>query len=205
MGRGATIAGLVAGVLAVAVLVWPRRGGELGCAVGAARRGGRPRRPRGLRGSRAGPGTPRSLAPTSPQVAVALELLALALSAGAGLAESVEIVAERSPPAVRGDLLTVVSAVRWGWTWAQAWNLVDPCWAGARRAVVLAEAAGVAPGAPLARTAADLRAEHGIRLELAAARLGVRIVLPLGLAYLPAFVVLTVVPLVIALSAAVWA
>jgi len=136
---------------------------------------------------------------------VALELLALALSAGAGLAESVEIVAERSPPAVRGDLLTVVSAVRWGWTWAQAWNLVDPCWAGARRAVVLAEAAGVAPGAPLARTAADLRAEHGIRLELAAARLGVRIVLPLGLAYLPAFVVLTVVPLVIALSAAVWA
>ncbi len=122
---------------------------------------------------------------------MALELLALALSAGAGLAESVEIVAERSPPAVRGDLLTVVSAVRWGWTWAQAWDLVDPCWAGARRAVALAEAAGAAPGAPLARAAADLRAEHGIRLELAAARLGVRIVLPLGLAYLPAFVVLT--------------
>jgi pilus assembly protein TadC len=37
-------------------------------------------------------------------------------------------------------------------------------------------------------------------VEVAAARLGVRLVVPLGLAYLPAFVLTTVVPVVLALT-----
>lgn len=81
---------------------------------------------------------------------------------------------------------------------------VDDAWAPARRAMALADAAGVAPSAALRAAAADLRATQLQEMELAAARLGVTIVLPLGLAFLPAFVLLTVVPLVVALAGEVW-
>ena len=52
----------------------------------------------------------------------------------------------------------------------------------------------------LVDAAADLRREAVADVEVRAARLGVRLVLPLGLAYLPAFVLITVVPVVLALT-----
>ena len=89
--------------------------------------------------------------------------------------------------------------------WSVAWGAVGADWARARRAMALADAAGAAPSLALRRAAAQVRADQLQQLELAAARLGVAIVLPLGLAFLPAFVLLTVVPLVIAIAADVWA
>jgi pilus assembly protein TadC len=50
------------------------------------------------------------------------------------------------------------------------------------------------------RAAADLRAARREQAELAAARLGVRLVLPLGLAILPGFVLLAVVPIILGLA-----
>ncbi len=70
--------------------------------------------------------------------------------------------------------------------------------------MALADAAGVAPSVALRRAAADVRADQVQALELAAARVGVAIVLPLGLAFLPAFVLLTVIPLVVSLAGEVW-
>jgi pilus assembly protein TadC len=55
----------------------------------------------------------------------------------------------------------------------------------------------------VSRAAADVRAAWRERVELAAARLGVRLVLPLGLAVLPGFVLLAVVPIVLGLAASV--
>ncbi|HEX2706134.1 MAG TPA: hypothetical protein VHM65_10275 [Candidatus Lustribacter sp.] len=45
-----------------------------------------------------------------------------------------------------------------------------------------------------------MRADDTARADEAAARLGVRLVLPLGLAFLPAFGLTTVVPIVVALA-----
>jgi pilus assembly protein TadC len=64
----------------------------------------------------------------------------------------------------------------------------------------MAAAAGVPPAEVLVRAAAEVRRAEQQRLELATATLGVRIVLPLGLAFLPAFVLTTVVPIVLALA-----
>jgi len=51
----------------------------------------------------------------------------------------------------------------------------------------------------------DHRAAELAALDTAGARVGVRLVAPLGLAFLPAFVLTTVVPLVLALATQVLA
>ncbi len=102
-----------------------------------------------------------------------------------------QLVEERNQP-----LATVVAAVRWGVPWGQAWALAGAEWRRVGTAFALADQIGVAPTGPLARASADLRTAARHEGGLAAARLGVRLVLPLGLAFLPAFVLLTVVPLV---------
>lgn len=159
------------------------------------------------RGGAAGAGTRPNGIPDAPggmAVAAALDLLALVLTAGGGLVDAVDAVAATSRGPVREALTIVATAVRWGMPWPVAWEAVGPSWVSARRAMTLADAAGVAPAAALRRAAADVRAAQVQQLELAAAKLGVAIVLPLGLAFLPAFVLLTVVPLVVALAGEVW-
>jgi pilus assembly protein TadC len=64
----------------------------------------------------------------------------------------------------------------------------------------MAATAGVPPADVLARAAEEVRRAEQQRLEVATATLGVRIVLPLGLVFLPAFVLTTVVPIVLALA-----
>jgi len=58
----------------------------------------------------------------------------------------------------------------------------------------------VPPGDALAGAADEVRRREQQRLEVATATLGVRLVLPLGLIFLPAFILTTVVPVVLALA-----
>jgi pilus assembly protein TadC len=207
--------GLVALLVVGAVLVWPPRSARVVAHLtrldhpvrigwGAVREVDldRPVRAGGRSAVRTRHGRPD--APDAAAIADALELMALVLGAGSGVIDAVEAVARTSPAAVREDLTIVAAAVRWGMAWPVAWEAVGAAWTPARRAMALADAAGVAPAAALRGAAADLRAAQLQQVELAAARLGVTIVLPLGLAFLPAFVLLTVVPLVVALAGEVW-
>ena len=148
-----------------------------------------------------GPGSTR-LDPL--EVAATTDLLALVLRGGCGVVDGLEQVAAVSDDDVAADLASVAAAVRWGMPWARAWAAVGPGWSAVGRALVLADSLGVAPSDPLARAASDQRRDHGHRLEIDTARLGVRIVLPLGLAFLPAFVLLGLVPLVLALAGELW-
>jgi hypothetical protein len=83
----------------------------------------------------------------------------------------------------------------------------DVAWAGAPAAVAAVGAAlrvgwdaGSSPG-PLLRAAADrLRRERRAAARAAAGALGVRLTLPLGVCFLPAFVVLGLVPVVLGLA-----
>ena len=59
------------------------------------------------------------------------------------------------------------------------------------------------PGAALRAAAGTLRRERHVRALEAAARLGVRLVLPLGLCYLPAFVLVGLVPVIVSMAAGV--
>jgi Type II secretion system (T2SS), protein F len=71
------------------------------------------------------------------------------------------------------------------------------------RALVLAELSGAPAASVVVRAASDARAAARERMEFGAARLGVRLVLPLGLAVLPGFVLLAVAPIVLGLAASV--
>ena len=64
----------------------------------------------------------------------------------------------------------------------------------------MAATAGVPPADALVHAAEEVRRAERQRLEVATATLGIRIVLPLGLVFLPAFILTTVVPIVLALA-----
>ncbi|MFB9731555.1 MULTISPECIES: type II secretion system F family protein [Ornithinimicrobium] len=178
---------------AVAVLCWPARSPWLpGRATGL-----RPVRGRGAPGA-TGPGRPGARSPVL--VAEALELMALALRGGGSVTVAVRTVAGVLPGPLGEDLGVVAAALHGGEDPDRAWSAAHGCWRVGARALRLAQAAGVPPGQALVDAAADLRREAVADVEVRAARLGVRLVLPLGLAYLPAFVLITVVPVVLALT-----
>ncbi len=178
-----------AALVALAAALWPAR---------AAR--GLPASHRQSRGRSA-----ESPTETVGSVATALDLLALALGSGVPLVDAIAAVAERSGPVVRRDLSQVVAALRWGVDEYAAWSGLPEVWRPAGRALSLAAAAGVPPAALLRDASRDLRRQERAELDEAAARLGVRIVIPLGLCFLPAFALLTVVPAVAALAGQVLA
>lgn len=139
-------------------------------------------------------------APSAEAVASALALLALAFRSGLPTWQVLDAVADQSADDVSADLRQVAAALRWGADEHEAWASVDPAWAPAARAVSIAHRAGIAPAALLMKAADDTRRADLERLELAAAQVGVRLVLPLGLVLLPAFCLTTVVPLVVSLG-----
>ncbi len=143
---------------------------------------------------------PTSRVATILDVAVAGDLLALALDSGAGVDECLEAVAKRSGGLTSAHLATVAAGRRWGLSDETAWALVDPAWVGVARALHLASLAGVPPGRLLTAAAADLRAAEQHRVELAVSRLRVAVVLPLGACFLPAFVLTTILPVILALA-----
>lgn len=130
----------------------------------------------------------------------ALELIALALAGGSSVGAAAGTVAATLPGRHARELGAVAQALRGGEEPAEAWSAAGPHWAVARRSLDLAGQAGVPPAEALVQAARDLRRDAVADVEVAAARLGVRLVVPLGLFYLPAFVLTTVVPVVLALT-----
>lgn len=149
--------------------------------------------------SRGSPGADPGMPPVA-LVPETLDLLALALQGGASLGGAVRAVAATLPDDVGRELDEVGLALLSGADASDAWTRAGAAWAPARRCLEVAAEAGVSPGPSLRQAATDLRRAALTEVEVATARLGVRLVLPLGLAFLPAFVLTTVVPLVLALT-----
>ncbi len=141
----------------------------------------------------------RTVVPVA-EVAGVIDLLALTLRGGVGLVEAMEAVAVRVGGPLGLHLQTVAAAGRWGVEDAVAWASVPSAWQPAARALRMAASAGVPPADALAGAASQVRRCERQRLEVATATLGVRLVLPLGLVFLPAFILTTVVPMVLALA-----
>lgn len=165
------------------------------------------RRTRGNSGMRGRPGhtnSPRFGPRAAPEVAISevMELLALAIATGSAVVPAIEAVATVGGERRGAELARVAAALAWGYE-DRAWAAAGAEWAPVHRALSLAQRAGVPPADLLATAAADLRRDGAARLETAAARLGVRLVVPLGLLFLPAFILTTVIPIVLALATGV--
>ena len=130
--------------------------------------------------------------------ALVLDLAAAALSAGASLPGALQALGEALDE--RG--LTVVGrALLLGAEWDEAWQAPDDAAWRERRTRLEGCLRpgwedGASPTALLVGTAAALRAGRRAADEEAAERLAVRLVVPLGLCHLPAFVVLGIAPVV---------
>ncbi|MET1064152.1 MAG: type II secretion system F family protein [Arthrobacter sp.] len=134
--------------------------------------------------------------------AMMLELIGAMLDAGAGLGRALAVVAELATPEVRGPLRPVVAALAIGADWDTAWRSSEARPAGLlalHDALGFAALTGAPSSAILYAQAARLRRERFRTAEKEAAALGVKLVVPLGLCSLPAFVCLGVVPVLLAM------
>jgi pilus assembly protein TadC len=147
-----------------------------------------------------GASAPRARAPTSDEIAASMVLLSVALQSGSGVVEAIEHVAQVAPGVPAAELAVVAAGLRWGLAEDRAWAEVDARWSRTALALRMAREAGVPPSSLLVTGAEDLRSSRLAAIDIAAAGLGVRLVIPLGVAFLPAFVLTTVVPVVLALA-----
>ncbi|HSU46850.1 MAG TPA: type II secretion system F family protein [Arthrobacter sp.] len=134
--------------------------------------------------------------------AMMLELVAAMLDAGAGIGRALELVAGSAAPQYRESLRPVVSALAIGADWETAWRSSAvrlPQILELRDALGFAAVTGAPSSAILYAQAARLRRERFRAAEKRAASLGVKLVVPLGLCSLPAFICLGVVPVLLAL------
>lgn len=157
--------------------------------------------------------TPRSLLPEShtesglPALSPALylDLAATMLAAGLSVPAVLEQLSQLDEGRYRTELAVVVAKLYAGAHWEQAWGKHTP-----EGLVPVRDCLGVAletgaPSAQLVRVLADRQRRHRQRQhEKSAARLAVKLVVPLGVCSLPAFICVGVIPVLIALLPALF-
>jgi Flp pilus assembly protein TadB len=179
-----------AAAIGVALLVGGAAGAVLGLLAGAAVVVGVPRLQTEAQRSRR-----RELAQHAPLV---VDLLAACLASGASV-EAALAAASRAVPGAAGDVLaTATAALRMGADPLDVWRAVGelPELAPLSRAAARSAQTGAPLASLLPRVADDLRAARRSEAEARTRTAAVRLTAPLGAAFLPAFVLLGVVPVV---------
>ena len=134
--------------------------------------------------------------------AMMLELIGAMLDAGAGLGRSLELLVGRTDPDLRVHLRPVAAALALGTDWDTAWRGAPALPAeleALREALRFAALTGAPSSTLLYAQAARMRRQQFRAAERRAAALGVRLVVPLGLCSLPAFICLGIVPVLLAM------
>ncbi|MFE5871665.1 type II secretion system F family protein [Streptomyces roseifaciens] len=136
------------------------------------------------------------------QLPLAADLMAACLAAGAGPREAAEAVGVSLGGPVGERLARAAAEVRLGGDPATAWSRLGglPGARGLARCLERAQATGVPAVEPMSRLAGHLRARRGRAAGIRARRAGVLATAPLGLCFLPAFLTVGVVPVVIGLA-----
>ena len=137
---------------------------------------------------------------------ITLDLLAACVEAGSPLRSAVHRVAALTPPGTTATLDRLEAAVHLGIDEPSAWEALahDPLWGPVARDVVRSLATGTPSREILVEHAGEVRrAGHAARLSRARS-VGVRSTLPLMTCFLPAFLLLGVVPIVASLIPRFW-
>jgi pilus assembly protein TadC len=134
----------------------------------------------------------------------ACDLLAVCLTAGVPVASALAAVAAAVPVPLGPRLAATANLYRLGAEPRRAWADVPEALAPLGRVLVRAGESGAAVAPALRSLAADCRTEARAAAEAGVRRAGVWILAPLGLCFLPAFVCLGVVPLVLGIASDVF-
>lgn len=136
------------------------------------------------------------------QLPLAADLVAACIAAGAGPVVAARAVGEALGGPVGERLARGAAEVRLGGEPAEAWRRLASI-PGARALARLLERAGesgVPAAVPVGRLAAEARAEWGRTATARARRAAVMVTAPVGLCFLPAFIAIGVLPVVIGLA-----
>lgn len=154
------------------------------------------------RGREAGVAGRRDDPETARQLPLAADLLAACVAAGASPVAAAQAVGESLRGPVGVCLARGAAELRFGAEPAEAWrHLAAIPGAGALARLLERMGESGAPAAePVARVAADARAERGRTAMAGARRAAVLMTAPVGLCFLPAFVTVGVLPVVIGLA-----
>jgi hypothetical protein len=125
------------------------------------------------------------------------ELAATLLDAGLPVARILQCLADEIPGCL--PLRAVVRSLELGLDWDRAWAASPPALARLGEALAFAHLTGAATAGLLRAAAEQQRHAADRAAEYRAAELGVKMVVPLGLCALPAFICLGIIPVVIAL------
>ncbi|PWI17087.1 hypothetical protein DI272_25170 [Streptomyces sp. Act143] len=173
------VAGLVVGLVVAAGLWWWRR-----------------------RGSAAGADEEYDVEGAARQLPLAADLLAACIAAGAGPVVAAQAVGEALGGPVGEALARGAAEVRLGGEPGDAWRrLASMPGAGPlARLLERADVTGLPAAVPVARLAAEARADWGRTATARARRAAVLVTAPVGLCFLPAFIAVGVLPVVIGLA-----
>jgi pilus assembly protein TadC len=130
----------------------------------------------------------------------ACDLLAVCLAAGLPVPGAVAAVGEADPGPLGGQLRRVAALYRLGAEPRRAWDDVPGELGGLGRTLVRAGESGAAVVPALRALAADARATERLETEAAVRRAGIWVLAPLGACFLPAFLCLGIVPLVLGIA-----
>lgn len=148
--------------------------------------------------------TPEATDRLARDLPVACDLLAVCLTAGTPVGAALAAVGGSVAGPLGERLVAVGGLYRLGAAPRQAWDGSPPPVDALARVVVRAGESGSAVVPALQRLAGDLRSTEHSRVEAAVRRAGVWVLAPLGLCFLPAFLCLGVVPLVLGIAADVF-
>lgn len=140
---------------------------------------------------------PRGAAAPRLDAAVLLDLGAAALHAGVAVPAALRALGAAAGGTTGQALEQAGRLLLLGAAWEEAWSVAPAETTPLADALRPAWEDGVDPGPVLAAAARTLRADRDRAAREAAARLGARLVLPLGLCFLPGFVLLGLVPVLL--------
>ncbi|MEU7054853.1 type II secretion system F family protein [Streptomyces sp. NPDC046197] len=189
--------------VAVALAGWVLVGGPTGVAVGLAGAAALWRWHR--RSAASDPPEELDQGEAARQLPLAADLLAACIAAGAAPVTAARAVGEALAGPVGEALARGAAEVRLGGEPAAAWRRLAsiPGAAALARLLERADESGVPAAGPVARLAADVRAERTRTSTARARRAAVLVTAPVGLCFLPAFVAVGVLPVVIGLAGGV--
>jgi Flp pilus assembly protein TadB len=132
------------------------------------------------------------------QAPLVVDLVAACLASGAPLERSLDVAAAAVGPPAADTVVRAIAALRLGAEPATVWAEVarEDALAPLARAVARSQQTGAPLSSLLPRVADQARARHRARAEARIRTAAVRLTAPLGAAFLPAFVLLGVVPVV---------
>lgn len=163
----------------------------------------------------AGPTTPagrvrlsrREQQPASAELALVLDLVAAGLRSGRPVADALALAAPAADPDGSAVLARVATLSRLGADAEQAWSGAprDGPFGEVARVAVRSASSGMKLAAGFERLAAELRAERASTAIVRAHRAGVAAMAPLAACFLPSFVCLGVIPVVVGVARSAFA